>query len=212
MPESNEFEEFNMDDLQEGLDYWGVDPPDDAKEHMLEMLNKVINPEARELGTEFTLDAFRILQKSHDDADLFTRCLQVPGLLAAVANHQARFSDFLSETLGLDFSNNPGAMPPREVAKIIIMGVDIAMVLGFMAGQAVKREIALDSLWGSSPATKEQVAEAEAQRESNEGLEGLTFEEIDHSQLGGDCMECDFHFENDKEFTKHMLTKHAEYI
>ena len=208
MAESNQSDDFNMEDLEEGLNYWGIDPPDEVKARMLEMLNVTTSPEAMELGKEFTEDAFRILQSSHDDSDLFKHSLQVPGFTAAVAHHEATLANFLAETLGLDFISDNG-MPPREVAKVIVMGVEIAMVLGFMAGQAVKREIALDSLWGSSPATKEQVAEAEAQRESNEGLEGLTFEKIDHSQLGGDCMECDFHFENDKEDTKHMLAEHT---
>jgi hypothetical protein len=208
MTESNESNEFNMEDLEEGLSYWDIDPPDEVKARMLEMLNVTTSPQAMDLGKEFTLDAMRILQSSHDDSELFMRSLQVPGFTAAVAHHESTFANFLSDTLGLDFIGDNG-MPPKEVAKVIVMGVEIAMVLGFMAGQAVKREVALDSLWGSSPATKEQVAEVEAQRESNEGLEGLTFEEIDHSQLGGDCMECDFHFENVREFTKHMLTNHT---
>ena len=208
MTESNESNEFKMEDLEEGLSYWDIDPPDEIKARMLEMLNTVTSPQAMALGKEFTEDAMRILQASHDDSELFMRSLRVPGFTAAVSHHEATFANFLSDTLGLDFIGDNG-MPPKEVAKVIVMGVEIAMVLGFMAGQAVKREVALDSLWGSSPATKEQVAETEAQRESNEGLEGLTFEEIDHTQLGGDCMECDFHFENEREFTKHMLAEHT---
>jgi hypothetical protein len=210
MTEQNEEQQdYSMSELEEGLDYWGINPPDEIKELMLKQLNIVHAPESIELGKEFTLDAFRILNEKHDDADLFRRSLLVPGLKAAIANHQTAFAEFLSDTLGLDWDNNPGGMPPRETARVIVMGVDIAMVLGFMAGQAVKREVALDSLWGSSPATKEQVAEAEAQRESNEGLDGLTFEETDSSQLGGECMECGFNYENEAEFTKHALAEHS---
>ena len=211
MTEPNE-EQYGMDDLNKLFNYWGLgDPPDQVKDHMLKMLNTVSSQESLALGQEFTRDAVNILQSSHEDADLYRRSLQVPGFIAAASNHQYNFLNFIDEALkniGMSLPSDSEDMPPREFSEIIVIGVEIATVLGFMAGQAVKREAALDKLWGSSIVTKEQVENAEAQRESNEGLEGLSFEEIDSSQLGGECIECGFNYENEAEFTKHVLGKH----
>ena len=47
MTEQNEEQQdYSMSELEEGLDYWGINPPDEIKELMLKQLNIVHAPES----------------------------------------------------------------------------------------------------------------------------------------------------------------------